>query len=105
MQIEAARCRDTMLKLYHVRVRNDLKHHHELEKMNLANKRRTAEGARKSRQRMVSKKWAKKDIEKTMQRGDHWDGLVVLIPMVEAVRKTDSVCVQNGQNKKKINGL
>ena len=27
-QIEAARCRDTMLKLYQVRVRNDLKHHH-----------------------------------------------------------------------------
>ena len=35
-QIEAARCRDTMLKLYQVRARNDLKHHHELGKMNLA---------------------------------------------------------------------
>ena len=31
-QIEAARCRDTMLKLYQVRARNDLKHHHELGK-------------------------------------------------------------------------
>ena len=35
-QIEAARCRDTMLKLYQVRARNDLKHHHKLGKMNLA---------------------------------------------------------------------
>ena len=35
-QIEVVRCRDTMLKFYQVRVRNDLKHHHELEKMNPA---------------------------------------------------------------------
>ena len=34
VQIDAARCRDTMLKLYQVRARNDLKHHHELGKMN-----------------------------------------------------------------------
>ena len=27
-------CLDTMLKLYQVRARNDLKHHHELGKMN-----------------------------------------------------------------------
>ena len=33
-QIEVARCRDKMLKLYQVRARNDLKHHHELGKMN-----------------------------------------------------------------------
>ena len=31
-QIDAARCRDAMLKLYQVRARNDLKHHHELGK-------------------------------------------------------------------------
>ena len=62
--------------------------------------------ARKSRRLVVSKKkWAKNDIEKIMQRGDHRDGLVVLIPMVETVRRTDSVWVQNGQNKKKVNGL
>ena len=35
-QIDAARCRDAMLKLYQVRARNDLKHHHELRKMNPA---------------------------------------------------------------------
>ena len=40
-----------------------------------------------------------------MQRGDHWDDLVVLIPMVEMVRKTDSGWVQNGQNKNKVDGL
>ena len=40
-----------------------------------------------------------------MQTGDHHDGLVVLIPMVETVQKMDSVWVQNGQNKKKVNGL
>ena len=40
--------------------------------------------ARKLRQLAVSKKWVKNDIEKIMQRGDHRDGLVVLIPMVES---------------------
>ena len=53
----------------------------------------------------VGKKWAKNDIVKKMQRGDHWDDLVVLIPMVEIVRKTDSVWVQNGQNKNKVDRL
>ena len=61
--------------------------------------------ARKPRRLAVSKKWAKNDVEKIMQRGDHRDGLVVLIPMVETVRRTDSVWVQNGQNKKKVNVL
>ena len=60
---------------------------------------------RKPRRLAVSKKWAKNDVEKIMQRGDHRDGLVVLIPMVETVRRTDSVWVQNGQNKNKVNGL
>ena len=31
---------------------------------------------------MVSKKWAKNDVDKIMLRGDHRDGLVVLIPKV-----------------------
>ena len=53
----------------------------------------------------MSKKWVKNDVVKKMQRGDHWDDLVVLIPMVETVRKTDSVWVQNGQNKNKVDGL
>ena len=57
--------------------------------------------ARKPRQLLVTKKWAKNDVVKKMQQGDHWDDLVVLIPMVETVRKMDSVWVQNGQNKKK----
>ena len=58
--------------------------------------------ARKPRRLVVSKKkWAKNDVEKIMQRGDHHDDLVVLIPMVETVRKTESVWVQNGQNQKK----
>ena len=57
--------------------------------------------ARKPRRLAVSKKWAKNDVEKIMQRGDHRDGLVVLIPMVETVQKMDSVWVQKGQNKKK----
>ena len=61
--------------------------------------------ARKPRLLWVSKKWAKNDVVKKMQRGDHWDDLVVLIPMVETVRKTDSVWVQNGQNKNKVDGL
>ena len=61
--------------------------------------------AHKPRQLLVSKKWAKNDVVKNMQRGDHRDGLVVLTPMVETVQKTDSVEVQNGQNKKKVNGL
>ena len=61
--------------------------------------------ARKPRQLLVSKKWAKNDEVKKMQRGDHWDDLVVLIPMVETVWKTDPVWVQNGQNQKKVNGL
>ena len=56
-------------------------------------KRRTAEVACKLRQLVVSKKWAKNDVEKIMQRGDHRDGLVMLIPMVETVRKMDSVWV------------
>ena len=56
---------------------------------------------RKPRRLAVSKKWAKNDIEKMMQRGDHCDGLVVMIPMVETVQKMDSVWVQKGQNKKK----
>jgi len=43
-------------------------------------KRRTAEVARKPRRLVVSKKWAKNDVEKIMLRGDHRDGLVVLIP-------------------------
>ena len=46
------------------------------------------------------KKWVKNDVIKKMQRGDHCEGLVVLVPMVETVRKTDSVWVQNGQTKK-----
>ena len=54
---------------------------------------------------VVSKKWAKNNVEKIMLRGDHRDGLVVLIPIVEMVRRTDSVWVQNGQNKKKVNEL
>ena len=53
-QIDAARCRDAMLKLYQVRARNDLKHHHELGKnesgdMKSVKKQRAAEVARKSR--------------------------------------------------------
>ena len=60
---------------------------------------------RKPRRLAVSKKWAKNDVEKIMQRGDHHDGLIVLIPMVETVRKMDFVWVQNGQNKKEVNGL
>ena len=64
-----------------------------------------ANGTRKLRRLAVSKKWAKNDVEKIMQRGDQRDGLVVLIPMVETVWKTDSVWVQNGRNKKKVNGL
>ena len=40
-----------------------------------------------------------------MQRSDHCDGLVVLVPMVETVRRTDSGWVQNGQNKNKVNRL
>ena len=47
----------------------------------------------------------KNDVVKKMQRGDHCGGLVVLVPMVETVRKTDSVWVQNGQNKNKVDGL
>ena len=58
--------------------------------------------ARKPRRLAVSKKkWAKNDVEKIMRRGDHRDGLIVLIPMVETVQKMDSVWVQKGQNKKK----
>ena len=60
--------------------------------------------ARKPRRLAVSKKWAKNDVEKIMQRGDHRDGLIVLIPMVEMVRKMDFLWVQYGQNKKKFNG-
>ena len=78
-QIDAASCWDTMLKVYWVRARNDLKHHDELGKNESGDKQ----------------------CEKRMQRVDHHDGLVVLIPMVETVRKTDSVWVENGQNKKK----
>ena len=66
---------------------------------------RTAEVARKLRRLVVSKEWVKNDVEKIMQRVDHIDGLVVLIPMVEMVRKMDFVWVQNGQNKKKVNRL
>ena len=61
--------------------------------------------ARKPRQLLVSKKWAKNDVVKKMQRGAHWDDLVVLILMVETVQKTDSGWVQNGQNKNKFDGL
>ena len=50
----------------------------------------------------LSKKWAKNDVVKKMQRGDHEDELVVLVPMVETVRKTDSGWVQNGQNKNEV---
>ena len=53
----------------------------------------------------MSKEWVKNDIEKITEQGDHRDGLVVLIPMVETVRKMDSVWVQNGRNKKKVIGL
>ena len=61
--------------------------------------------ARKPRRLAMSKKWAKNDVEKIMQRADHRGGLVVLISMVEMVQKTDSVWVQNGRNKKKVNEL
>ena len=61
--------------------------------------------ARKPRRLAVSKKWEKNDVANIMERGDHHDGFVVLIPMVETVWKTDSVWVQNGRNKKKVNGL
>jgi hypothetical protein len=50
---------------------------------------------------VASEKWAKNNETKRMQRGDHDDGLVVLIPMVEMVRKTDSVWGQNDKNKQK----
>ena len=50
----------------------------------------------------VQKKWVKNGIEKIMQRGDHRDGLVMLIPMVETVWKTKSVWVQNGQTREKL---
>ena len=61
--------------------------------------------AHKPRLLLVSKKWVKNDVVKKMQRGDHWDDLVVLIPLVETFQKTDSVWVQNGQNKNKVDGL
>ena len=67
-------------------------HHHELGKVI------PAKVARKPRRLWMSKKWAKNDVVKKMQQGDHQDYLVVLVPMVETVRKTDSVWVQNGQN-------
>ena len=35
-----------------------------------------------------------------MPREDQCEGLVVLVPMVETARKTDSVWVRNGQTKK-----
>ena len=57
--------------------------------------------ARKPRRLAVSEKWVKNDIEQIMQRGDHRDGPVVLVPMVETVRKTDSVWDQNGQTREK----
>ena len=50
----------------------------------------------------IEKKRAKNGVaKKMMQRGDHHDGLVVLIPMVETVRKMGSVWVQKSQNKKR----
>ena len=57
--------------------------------------------ARKPRRLVMSKKSVKNDVEKIMQLGDHRDGLIVLIPMVETVRKMDSVWVQNGQTREK----
>ena len=57
--------------------------------------------AQKLRRLAVSEKWVKNDIEQIMQRGDHRDGLVVLVQMVETVRKTDSVWVQNGKTREK----
>ena len=57
--------------------------------------------ARKLRRLLMSKKWAKNDVVKKMQRGDHEDELFVLVPTVETVWKTDSGWLQNGQNKKR----
>ena len=58
--------------------------------------------ARKPRRLVMSKKWAKNDVVEKMQRGDHYDELVVLVPMVETVQKMDSGWVQNGQNKNEV---
>ena len=74
-------------------------HHHELGKVI------PVKVACKPRRLWMSKKWAKNDVVKKMQRGDHEDELVVLVPTVETVRKMDSGWVQNGQNKNEVDGL
>ena len=65
-----------------------------------AKKWRVVKVARKPRRLLGSKKWSKNNFEKMMQWSDHCEGLDVLVPMVETVRKTDSVWVWNGQTRK-----
>jgi len=67
-------------------------------------KRGAAEVARKPRRPLGSKKWAKMNLEKMMQWNNHWEGLVMLVPTVETVRKTDFVWNRNGQIRKGSTG-
>ena len=53
----------------------------------------------KPRQLLVSKKWAKNDFKKMMQRSDHCDGLVMLIPKTVARDEWDAVSDERGVNQ------
>ena len=106
---EETSCRGTMLKLCQVRARNDLKHHHELGKNESGDMNSVKKGERPKWHANRDDYWGRKmgkknNFEKMMQWSDHCEGLVVLVPMVETVRKTDFVWVQNGQTRKGSTG-
>ena len=60
--------------------------------------------ARKPRQLLMSQKWAENNFEKMMQRSDHCDGLVVLVPKTVARDEWDAVSDERGGHQTMCQG-